>query len=136
MVPLLSSALLASVPSAAETLSALGVFGCEAARHLGALCADGSVAPCSLFSVPQTLTPIRLRKRSGEAPRVAVAWDEDSELAAFRAYHASPPEPCRSCALFPVCRGGCQVVSRNAHRGAFAPDPECPRVRAALGASR
>jgi hypothetical protein len=53
--------------------------------------------------------------------------------ATLRAHHAAPPEPCRTCPLFPVCRGGCQVVSRH-ETGGFAPDPECPRVLAAAGA--
>jgi len=123
MVPLLSSALLAEVPEAARTLAELGVFGCEAARHLGAMRVDGSVAPCSLFSIVGSPLPITLRRRP---PAAAHAFD-DVELDALRAYHAVPPEPCRSCALFPVCRGGCQVVSCHAG-GRFAPDPECPRV--------
>jgi radical SAM protein with 4Fe4S-binding SPASM domain len=137
MVPLLSSALLASVPDAPRALAELGVFGCEAARHLGALRVDGSVAACSLFSVSGSAAPIGLRRRPLDppTPHLPAAWDDDAELTAFRAYHAAPPEPCRSCALFSVCRGGCQVVSRHTHGGAFAPDPECPRVRAALGAS-
>jgi radical SAM protein with 4Fe4S-binding SPASM domain len=136
LVPLLSSALSAAVPDAPEALFALGVFGCEAARHLGAARADGSVAPCSLFSLPSAPAPIALPRRPQDraAERLAITWDEDAELNALRAYHAAPPEPCRSCALFPVCRGGCQIVSRDAV-GAFAPDPECPRVIAATGAS-
>lgn len=43
----------------------------------------------------------------------------------------SPPraEPCASCPVRAVCRGGCRVVAE--HLGdASAPDPECPRVRA------
>ena len=128
MVPLLSEGLLAAVPDPARTLAALGVFGCEAARHLGALTVHGDAAACSLFSLvaaPQG-APISL----GRAPRpLAAAWDDGPGLTALRAYHAAPPEPCRSCPLFAVCRGGCQVVSRR-ERGAFAPDPECPRVLA------
>jgi len=130
MVPLLSRALCESVPDAAATLEALGVFGCEAARHLGAARADGSVAPCSFFSRPHLDEPIALGRapRYGEEAAIHAAWDNDSALARFRAYHAAPPEPCRSCPLLRVCRGGCQVVSRFATGGAFAPDPECPKV--------
>jgi len=121
MVPLLSEALPAAVADPAAALGKLGVFGCEAARHLGALTVDGEAAPCS-FLGPRADAPIALGPR---APTAA--------LDALRAYHAAPPEPCRSCALFAVCRGGCQVVSGRAHDGAFAPDPECPRVRALRG---
>ncbi|MCC6555002.1 MAG: radical SAM protein [Polyangiaceae bacterium] len=127
MVPLLSASLLEAVPRAAEALDALGVFGCEAARHLGALRADGSGAPCSFFSIGEApdgspaARRLPVAARPGERARL--------DAAALRAYHAAPPEPCASCPLRPVCRGGCQVVSRH-ERGGLAPDPECPRVLA------
>jgi pyrroloquinoline quinone biosynthesis protein E len=121
MVPLLSEALLEAVPDAAAALSALGVFGCEAGRHLGALKAGGEAAACSFFSLaaPEE-APIALRVAAASAPDLGLT-------ARLRAYHAAPAEPCRSCPLFSVCRGGCQIVSR-AEGGAFGPDPECPRV--------
>ena len=111
-------------------LEALGVFGCEAARHLGGLRADGCAAACSFFSLPTASTPLTLSRAPADPRPLAAAWDDDAELLRFRAYHAAPPEPCRSCPLFAVCRGGCQVVSRHATGGALAPDPECPRVLA------
>jgi len=100
MVPLLSPALVAVGP---DTVRALGVFGCEAARNLGALGADGALAPCSFLR--------------GTPP------------GALRAYHADLPPPCDTCSLVTVCRGGCQAVALHAV-GHFSPDPECPRVRA------
>lgn len=123
MVPLISEGLLARSADPASTLAKLGVFGCEAARHLGALTVHGEPAPCSFLPRRDLLT---LGPTSRE---LAAAWDADPALASIRAHHAAPPEPCRSCALFTVCRGGCQVVSRRA-TGGFAPDPECPRVLA------
>jgi radical SAM protein with 4Fe4S-binding SPASM domain len=105
MVPLLAHAMLERAGGAAR-LTQLGVFGCEAGRHLGGVRADGSSAPCSFFTLDPSM------KRDAIAP-----------------YHASLPEPCASCPIVSVCRGGCQVVSMHAF-GAFAPDPECPRVRA------
>jgi radical SAM protein with 4Fe4S-binding SPASM domain len=105
MVPLLSPALIGVGPDAVR---ALGVFGCEAARHLGSRSHDGAVSPCSF-----------LRGTSPEA---------------IRAYHARLPAPCDTCALAPVCRGGCQAVSLHTF-GHFASDPECPRVRAHVGAA-
>lgn len=150
MVPLLSDALASEGERAARTLAAFGVLGCEAARHLGGLRIDGSVAPCSFFSViapPTAGAAVEVEAR----PRVHLAlareplppaqggsleqWGTDAELARFRAYHAALPEPCRSCPLVSVCRGGCQVVSRYATGGAFAPDPECPRVLRARAAA-
>ncbi|MFT3775666.1 MAG: radical SAM protein [Minicystis sp.] len=145
MVPLLSEALLAAVADPAATLGKLGVFGCEAAHHLGALTVAGHAGACSFLHAPEVAghdgaasgpkprAPTALIPL-GTGPRdLAASIDTDPFLAAIRAYHAAPPEPCRSCALFSVCRGGCQVVSRRAHGGAFAPDPECPRVRAHAG---
>jgi radical SAM protein with 4Fe4S-binding SPASM domain len=125
MVPLLSASLLAAVSDAPATLFALGVFGCEAAQHLGAMRVDGTLAGCSFFSLAPPERPIALRRSAGD---VAAAWDEGPDLTAIRAYHAAPDAPCRTCPLFSVCRGGCQIVSRR--QGPFAPDPECPRVLA------
>ena len=116
-------------------LEALGVFGCEAARHLGGLRADGCAAACSFFSLPTASTPLTLSRAPADPRPLAAAWDDDAELLRFRAYHAAPPEPCRSCHYLSLCRGGCRVVSAHASGDARAPDPECPRVldyRAAL----
>lgn len=115
LVPLLSASI---TEERARALEAFGVFGCEAARHLAAVRNDGLVAPCS-FAEP---TATR-----GEA--IERGWDGDVELAAWRRHHASPAEPCASCPVRRVCRGGCQIVSRHLG-GGFGPDPECPRVRA------
>src|SRR5262249_33432008 len=93
MGPLLSAALLEPVPDAARALASLGVFGCEAARHLGALTADGDVAACSFFSLDGL---IAIGKGSDErAPRsadLASTWDTAPALMRLRAYHAAPPE--------------------------------------------
>jgi len=51
----------------------------------------------------------------------------DGELKAWRTYLDAPPEPCASCAIRGVCKGGCKIVSRFVS-GAHGPDPECPRV--------
>ncbi|MFO0585993.1 MAG: radical SAM protein [Polyangiaceae bacterium] len=104
MVPLLSPALVAA---GVDRVAELGVFGCEAAARLGSVPFDGAPAPCSFLR--------------GIEPN------------SIRAYHASLPEPCASCALVKVCRGGCQAVSLNA-TASFSPDPECPRVRMFEGA--
>lgn len=130
MVPLLSDSLLAAVADAPAALAALGVFGCEAAQHLGAMRVDGTLAGCSFFSLAAPDRPLPLRRSVDD---VATAWDEGPDLAAIRAYHAAPSAPCATCALFPVCRGGCQIVSRR--QGPFGPDPECPRVLAHRAAS-
>lgn len=144
MVPLLSSGLIELGPRAADvarSLAELGVFGCEAARHLAGMRVDGTLSPCSFFSVPAGRDPSAPRPRralplaEGSPSRKERAPDHEGaarELDVFRAYHASLPEPCRSCELASVCRGGCQVVSRYESGGALAPDPECPKVRSLL----
>ncbi len=97
-----------------------------------ALTVSGDAVACSFFTLSaREPAPITLSR----APRdLATTWEADAGLARIRAYHAAPPEPCNSCPLFSVCRGGCQIVSRRVapgSPGSFAPDPECPRVTAA-----
>jgi radical SAM protein with 4Fe4S-binding SPASM domain len=101
----------------AARLQRLGVFGCEAGGWLAAVTVDGRVAPCS-FAEATSLPGVEL-DRHGEEP----------ELARWRAHVASPPEPCASCPIRAVCKGGCKVVARFVSRE-HGPDPECPRVMA------
>ena len=99
-----------------ERLARLGIFGCEAAGALAAVTVDGRVAPCSFA---------RATELAGTD--LADGYARDSELARWRAYVDTPAEPCASCTLRPVCKGGCKVVSSFVS-GAHGPDPECPRV--------
>jgi radical SAM protein with 4Fe4S-binding SPASM domain len=101
----------------AASLARFGVLGCEGGDALAALRIDGKIAPCS-FAEPTRAT----------AADLANGLDEDPEIARWRAWNASPPEPCASCALRTACRGGCKVVARFVD-GAHGSDPECPRVR-------
>lgn len=101
-----------------ETLERWGVLGCEAGDLLAATRVDGRVAPCS-FTAPTSL----------HATRLARGWSDEEGLRPFRDYVAAPAEPCASCTLRRVCKGGCKVVSDYTD-GAIGPDPECPRVRA------
>ncbi len=101
----------------ADDLARLGIFGCEAGEALLAVRADGRVAPCS-FAAPTELEGIALDGRDG-----------DATLTRWRSAKAQPDEPCASCALRSVCKGGCKVVSTFVD-GVHGPDPECPRVRA------
>lgn len=102
-----------------DELARWGVLGCEAGAALAAARVDGRVLPCS-FAGASAL----------DVGGIAGAgWDADPVLRTFRTFPASPPEPCASCTLRPVCRGGCKVVSDFVD-GAIGPDPECPRVRA------
>lgn len=101
----------------ADTLARWGVFGCEAGAALAATRIDGKVAPCSFAGASTT------------ANVTGPDWTDDAELRAFRDFPRTAPEPCASCTLRSVCRGGCKIVSRHL-TGAIGPDPECPRVRA------
>jgi radical SAM protein with 4Fe4S-binding SPASM domain len=103
---------LASDPAA---LSRFGIFGCEAGGALAAFTVDGRVAPCS-FAAATDLPALRLG-----------AHADDPELARWRAHVDAPPEPCASCSLRSVCKGGCKVVA-GFLEGVHGPDPECPRV--------
>lgn len=119
LVPLLSAS-----PLDPAALARFGVFGCEAGRHLAAVRIDGAVAPCSFAPAADASA---LSAWAGAAEE----WRSDPTLAAWRAPHEV--EPCRSCSLRDVCRGGCRVVASHIE-GAIGPDPECPRVRAYLKA--
>jgi radical SAM protein with 4Fe4S-binding SPASM domain len=117
LVPFLSAdEAIAGDPS---LLTRFGVFGCEAGAALAAVDVHGRVAPCSF--APATSLPVASLAR-GHA--------RDADLAPWRASPAE--EPCASCALRSVCKGGCKVVS-SFLLGAPAADPECPRVRAHQG---
>jgi radical SAM protein with 4Fe4S-binding SPASM domain len=113
LVPFLSAD--PELSSRSGELTRLGVFGCEAAGALAAFTIEGRVAPCS-FAATTELAATDLG-----------ALGADRDVEAWRSYVASPPEPCASCALRPVCKGGCKVVARFLD-GAHGPDPECPRV--------
>jgi radical SAM protein with 4Fe4S-binding SPASM domain len=115
LVPLLSG-----VFDDPQGLARFGVFGCEAGRYLGALRQDGRVAGCSFGVGVGTHGGLE-------------TWHEDEALSALRRYASALPEPCASCPLRTVCRGGCRVVSEHL-TGAWTPDPECPRVIAACQA--
>jgi radical SAM protein with 4Fe4S-binding SPASM domain len=107
----------------AAALTRFGILGCEGGAALAALRVDGRVAPCS-FAEP-TDSVAEDFARPGHA---------DPELDRWRAWNESPPEPCASCALRTVCRGGCKVVARHID-GVHGSDPECPRVRSFRGGS-
>ncbi len=97
-------------------LARFGVFGCEAGASLAAVTVGGEVAPCS-FAPATGLRAVDL----------PAGYATDTELERWRAYVEDPPEPCASCAIRRVCKGGCKVVSSFVS-GIHGPDPECPRV--------
>lgn len=97
-------------------LTRFGVFGCEAGASLAAVTVGGRVAPCSFA-----------RATDLHAVDLPAGYAADTELERWRSYVESPPEPCSSCAIRRVCKGGCKVVSTFVS-GAHGPDPECPRV--------
>jgi radical SAM protein with 4Fe4S-binding SPASM domain len=121
LVPFLSAD--ADLASRPEELSRWGVLGCEAGGLLAATKVDGRVAPCS-FTAPTAL----------HVDDLARGWSTDPGMAPFRDYVAAPAEPCASCTLRTVCKGGCKVVSDHAGEGVGA-DPECPRVLDARAAA-
>jgi len=111
MLPLLSGAGLSQ-----EALARFGVLGCEAGRSLMTVDVRGRVSPCSY-------------SHRGGRRLDGNAWAEDAYLNAHREHAAALPEPCASCSLRRVCRGGCRVVASHASGDFAALDPECPRVR-------
>jgi radical SAM protein with 4Fe4S-binding SPASM domain len=116
MVPFLSGD--PTYAGAPERLARFGVFGCEGGQALAAVKVDGSVAPCSFA-----------RSRPLTAQDLVSGMKDDPEIARWRDYPLAPPEPCASCSLRSICKGGCKVVAFFL-RGEHGPDPECPRVQA------
>ena len=114
LVPFLSAdAELAANPG---VLTRFGVFGCEAGAALAAVDARGHVSPCS-FAAATSLA----------ARDLAKGYARDADLARWRESASQYGEPCASCSLASVCKGGCKIVASFV-RGEFVPDPECPRV--------
>lgn len=99
-----------------EDLVRFGVMGCEAGRSLLAVKANGASSPCSFWE--------------GAGEPAERAWERDPTVARFRDYRRALPEPCASCPVRRACRGGCRIVAAHVGGQPFAPDPECPRVRA------
>ncbi|MGH7329853.1 MAG: radical SAM protein, partial [Polyangiaceae bacterium] len=97
--------------ASAELLRKFGVLGCEAGGALAAVRSDGRVSPCS-FAGPTNLGGDRFDEHAS-----------DETLAGWRAYVDAPAEPCASCSLRSVCKGGCKVVSAFVDR-VHGPDPE------------
>ncbi len=98
-----------------QAMELLGVAGCPAGHSLYARDAHGRWSPCS-FAAPEVTTP-------------AQGWQSSPTLTAWRERAAAPPEPCASCEIQHICRGGCRVVSAHLAGDALAADPQCPRVR-------
>jgi radical SAM protein with 4Fe4S-binding SPASM domain len=116
LVPFLSAD--PAIAGAPERLARFGVFGCEAGGALAAVGVDGRVAPCSF--APATKLA---------ASELAAGYATDPDLRRWRADGAEAPEPCASCPLRSICKGGCKIVSSFLSCG-HGPDPECPRVLA------
>jgi len=101
-----------------ELLVRAGIFGCEGGQALASVKVDGHVAPCSFVPTTALLAEGLVRDHQ-----------HDPDLTRWRAYPSTAPEPCASCAIASVCKGGCKAVSTFVD-GVHGPDPECPRVRA------
>jgi radical SAM protein with 4Fe4S-binding SPASM domain len=100
----------------------LGVMGCVGGDYLVAAKAHGAVAACS-FAAPPAGGP--------QAGALAPYWRQSEAFGPFRAWR-NGPEPCRSCEYLTLCRGGCRAISAHVCGDPAAPDPECPRVIAAV----
>lgn len=100
-----------------DLLDRFGVIGCEAGNVMSAVRADLRATPCSFVEEP-----------IGTTSDMIEGWNHNEELAKWRNFPATAPEPCASCRYQSICRGGCKVVTRHLRGDYFAPDPECPRV--------
>jgi MoaA/NifB/PqqE/SkfB family radical SAM enzyme len=85
-----------------ERMRAFAFLGCHGGDALVSVDPAGAEHPCSF--VPGPVTP---------------QWREGVTQGA-----------CASCAYRDMCRGGCHAVAAHLTGDPFAPDPECPMVRA------
>ena len=113
---------LASHDPPVELMERLGVSGCVGGESLWTRGATGAWTPCSFASDPEL--------ESDDRGAMADLWADSPTLTRWRDYATAAPEPCSSCTYRSVCRGGCRVVARHVGGSPWAPDPECPRVRA------
>jgi radical SAM protein with 4Fe4S-binding SPASM domain len=107
-----------------EVLETTATYGCEAANVLLGVRADGRVAGCS-FLPAGNLDVF-------DAP---ARWRDDPELERLRAWPERAPGPCRRCDYLDICKGGCRAVAAAVCGDPDAPDPDCPFVVEAGGAS-
>lgn len=96
---------------------------------------DCALVPLLSFENPDDLLALAVMGcEAGRALRAVDVHGREapcSFLPGVQLAEHAPPEPCASCPVRTVCRSGCRVVSRHLTGELLAPDPECPRVRAA-----
>ena len=114
LVPFLSAD--QSLAGDPNSFARFGVFGCEAGGALAAVRVDGQIVPCS-FAQPVGL----------DAGDLAAQYPVNANLEEWRTSSKCAAEPCASCTLRHVCKGGCKIVAQHL-TGERGPDPECPRV--------
>ena len=96
----------------------LAIYGCAGGDLLIGAKAHGKVSACS-FAAPPAAGP--------DVVGLGDYWDKPEAFGAFRGWRDAA-EPCSSCEVHDLCRGGCRVVSAHVSGSLAAPDPECPRV--------
>ena len=96
-------------------LERFGVFGCEAGGALAALHVDG----------PRRAVQLRAGDRRSRATTSRAGTRDDPSSPRGAPGRDAPAEPCASCALRSVCKGGCKVVSSFVD-GRARPGPGVP----------
>ncbi len=102
----------------ARLMQWLAIYGCAGGDLLIGAKAHGKVSACS-FAAPPAAGP--------DVVGLGDYWDKPEAFGAFRGWRDAA-EPCSSCEVHDLCRGGCRVVSAHVSGSLAAPDPECPRV--------
>lgn len=92
----------------------LGVEGCGAGDMLLGVSAEGAVNACSHH--PEAF---------GNVQDLPVLWERHEHFRRFRERKVTDPR-CAQCRYFPLCRGGCPLMSQFIIQDFDAPDPECP----------
>lgn len=94
-------------------------YACSAGTTKLTIAPNGDVFPCSYFYNFPELKISSIREKS-----LKEIWEDEVSWAPYRK-KTSVKGKCRICPYLYTCRGGCRVMSYNAHGDMEYPDPGC-----------
>ena len=97
--------------------------GCSVGSRALSISPNGDVYPCIMMDGYTTM-----KLGNVYHSKLLEIWTNSPTLNKLRHMKLSDlHEPCRSCPLLPVCRGGCRASALWTFHDLYAPDPRCPR---------
>ena len=111
-IPMLSSH---DVPQ--NVLDFFSVMGCDGGDSLIAVDPTGKMNACSFAS-----------DHACNISEFDKEWDDNKHFNKYRDWIKKAKEPCKSCRMLTICKGGCHIIAEHVTGKFDEPDPECPRV--------